>query len=287
MDISIIIVNYNTYELLKACINSIIKYTVNIDYEIIVVDNNSPERDIDQIELEYNNIRLIRNTNNSGFGSANNIGANFAKGKYLFFLNPDTIFLNNALLYFLEFSNKLNNPFGVLGSVLLSENLQINASYSEKFTTYSEELLMGIFSILYKKRDSRLKEKYKEVAWVSGANIFIQKNLFDEIKGFDENYFMYYEETDLQRRLKNKKFNNYVIKGPRIIHLEGGGNGKINLNKKRIIDKSKFYYYKKFSNQLEYKLISKLYQYLTFLKISLDYNIYEAKKYHKFISDNL
>lgn len=95
MDVSIIIVNYNTYDLTLDCINSIKEKTNNIKYEIIVVDNNSPNRIIENLKLE--NVRLVLNSKNGGFGYANNIGNKYAKGKYLFFLNSDTILMNNAI----------------------------------------------------------------------------------------------------------------------------------------------------------------------------------------------
>ena len=96
MDVSVIIVNYNTIELTLNCINSIFTHTLGIDFEVIVVDNNSDDGSGEILRLDKR-IVFIQNLANEGFGSANNIGYQYAKGKYLFLLNSDTILLNNAI----------------------------------------------------------------------------------------------------------------------------------------------------------------------------------------------
>lgn len=290
MDISVVIVNYNSYSLLKDCIRSIEEYSKDLDYEIIVVDNNSPQRDIEEVESTFTNVRLIQHTKNAGFGIANNLGAKVAKGEFLFFLNPDTVFLNNAMLYFLNFLQQTKQKVGAVGSVLLSKDLTANASYSESFISYYKDVLAGVLNVLFEsssKPNQFISGPSKEVAWVSGADLFIRKSVFEQIGGFDENFFMYYEENDLQRRLFNAGFKNYIVNGPRIIHLEGGGVAKISLNKKRVIDTSKFYYYKKYTSSIEFFVISKIYQYLTYIKIKKEYNREEANKYNQFIHKHI
>ena len=103
MDVSIIIVNYNTKKLIKNCINSIYKHTKDVDFEIIVSDNGSVDGSVEMIKSEFPNVILIENNANLGFGAANNRGLKIAKGKYIFYLNSDTVLLNNAVKYFFDY----------------------------------------------------------------------------------------------------------------------------------------------------------------------------------------
>ena len=131
MQVSIIIVNYNTKELIKNCINSIYKYTQDIQYEIIVSDNGSTDGSIEMLKSEFPNVILIENNANLGFGTANNRGLKIAKGKYIFYLNSDTVLLNNAVKIFYDYwensSDKEN--IGALGCNLLDENFNIIHSF--------------------------------------------------------------------------------------------------------------------------------------------------------------
>lgn len=290
MDVSIIIVNYNTYNLLKECIESILSKTEIIIYEIIVVDNNSPNRDIENLTFDFPKVKLIKNETNVGFGKANNIGSAHAKGNYLFFLNPDTILLNNSLLYFYEFysKNQVKLSIGALGSILLDRENQINSSFSMEFGNFPKDIFysfLRIFNLMKTQDKNVIINDYKKVCWCSGANIFINKDTYKSISGFDEKIFMYFEDEDIQRRLINKGFNNYVIQGPQIIHLEGGGVNYLSLNKKKVIDKSKFYYFKKYSNNLLIYSISKfLYSILTLINNIRSYGIRNSLIYFKEIN---
>lgn len=102
MNVSVIIVNYNTKELTKNCLASIFEKTKNIDFEVIVSDNGSTDGSIEMIKSDFPQVVLIENNVNLGFGKANNIAAKIAKGKYLLFLNSDTILLNNAVKEFFD-----------------------------------------------------------------------------------------------------------------------------------------------------------------------------------------
>jgi len=290
MDTSIIIVNYNTTQLLINCLKTIYQHTSDVSFEIIVVDNNSPDRSIENIKLDFPDVNLILHSENIGFGGANNLGATVARGEFLFFLNPDTLLLNNSIKYFTDF-HRLNNDklkIGALGSVLLDDRHQINGSYSESYSSFFKEIIGSVKSNFTqnKRKEKFLSEDYKKVAWVSGANLFMLKDKFDEINKFDENIFMYYEEVDLQKRLNKINLYNYIIKEPKIIHLEGGSfSGTMTINKKMIIDKSKLYFYKKYSkNHFIFSINKEIFKVLTWIKISKDYGKKEAAEYIKFLN---
>lgn len=256
VDVSIIIVNYNTYSLVLDCIKSIKNKTSGLLYEIIVVDNNSPNREIIQLLEIYNDVVLILHDRNDGFGSGNNVGAQKAKGNFLFFLNSDTLLINNSIKILHDYLIN-NSNVGVCGGNLFTKDLKPGTSYSlfrpSIFTDINSFFFNKLSGFLYKQSDffnsTSLPLKIK--GSISGADYMIRKDLFDELNGFDEDFFMYYEETELSYRVLKKKFEIYSVPEAKIIHFEGGSE----LVKERTLDwtfESKKIFYKKTSNLLSF-----------------------------------
>lgn len=232
LDVSIIIVNYGSITLLKNCIHSIKEYTSEISYEIIVIDNGSPKDLVSELLKGWDNVTLIRNDLNKGFGAANNQGAEIANGKYLLFLNNDTILFENTIKKVFDYadSNKNNT---IIGCKLLNEDKTIQKS------VYDFPSLLNIFTSnfffyqLFPK--SKHFNKYHlinkgintitEVEVVTGAFLFINRNTFKTLNEFDERFFFYMEETDLCFR--HKKNDGKVIYYPEtaIVHLKGKSAG--------------------------------------------------------------
>lgn len=209
MDISVIIVNYNTYSYLVNCLSCIIKYTKDLNYEIIVVDNNSPDREIESILDKYPTINLILNKENKGFGDGCNIGAVHASGKYLLFINPDVSFNSDVISVIFNFMEQ-NLEYAVSSPIYIEDDNTITFTYN-RFPGFDWNLAEAFANIIY-----RVKSKFKntnpeylnsiiDVDWVMGSFIFIRKEVFDIVKGFDTNYFLYYEDIDLQYRIKKNK----------------------------------------------------------------------------------
>ncbi len=246
MDVSIIIVNYNTKDLIKNCINSIYKHTKDVDFEIIVSDNGSVDGSIEMIKSEFPNVILIENNANLGFGAANNRGLKIAKGKYIFYLNSDTVLLNNAVKYFFDYWEKSpeKDEIGALGSNLLDENGKVIHSYG-KFLSINNEIYttlkvlfnitkFTILKLLFNKPIPKCISTFNEekkhigtVDYITGADLFV-KNSQDS--KFDESFFMYCEETDLQYKIKEKNLKRIIIDKPSIIHLCGASSS----NKKQV-----------------------------------------------------
>lgn len=241
IQVSIIIVNYNTCDLLKNCINSIYEKTSDVDFEIIVVDNYSTDNSVQMIKDNFSDIVLIQNKENLGFGAANNIGLKHAKGKYIFYLNSDVILLNNSVKYFYDYwENNKNSNIGSLGSILLDNKLMPIHSFGN-FSSFTDNIkdvvklniintvlsFLYIFHISsntirkYKKVhiDIPVFDNEKQVDFITGADLFMLNNN-DAL--FDEDFCLYFEDTELQYRLKNKNLKRLIIKGPEIIHLCGG-----------------------------------------------------------------
>ena len=225
-DVSIIIVNYNTYGLVLQCIESVIKNTSCILYEIIVVDNNSPNREIEDLNKVFPQVKLILNNDNSGFGIANNIGNKVANGKFIFLLNSDTIVIDNSIYELYKFM--LENPHvGACGGNLCD----INLSPATSFTRFMPSILSDIDYFFYNIYSKVLYGKDLNYCYgespilihgnISGADLMISKHVFDELGGFDENFFMYYEETDLLFRIRAINYKTYIVPSSKIIHLEG------------------------------------------------------------------
>lgn len=256
IDVSIIIVNYKTYELVRNCIDSIYKHSEGFTYEIIVVDNNSNDGSTENLKKKYTNVKVIENRKNVGFGKANNIGVNYASGKYYFFLNSDTLLLNNAIKYLYEYYKEKEQTIGVVGCWLKNEQFEVTSS-AGKFMSFKQYIqpIINVYKekiinskTIYENNNIVQLEKCKErevsVDYVFGADMFISRKKFYQVGKFDEDFFMYWEETYLQYLLKNNKYENILINTPQIIHLQGKSS-KRSLKMQAIEDRSMYLYLKK------------------------------------------
>ncbi|GHT71678.1 glycosyl transferase [Spirochaetia bacterium] len=261
MDVSIIIVNYNTKELLFNCLTSIYKQTKQIEFEVIVSDNGSTDGSVEMVKSAFPKVILIENNANIGFGAANNKGAKVSAGKYLFFLNSDTLLENNALFYFYEFAD--GNGVSLLGGYLVDKSNKIIHSF-ENYTTPLRgiaRLSYSSFPVLHKIKfifkNDRVISSHNlpaRVDFIIGADLFIAANVFRQLHGFDENFFMYYEDEDLCRRARLLNYESYIINGPKIIHLESASS-KIKIKKMIIEEESFMHYARKYNTKTKYLMI--------------------------------
>ncbi len=253
MDVSVIIVNYNTIELTRNCLISVFEQTKDIDFEVIVSDNGSTDGSIEMIKNKFPNVVLIENNANLGFGAANNRGLKIAKGKYIFYLNSDTVLLNNAVKIFFDFweSYPEKEQLGALGAWLINDGKIIHSygsypSFCNMLQTLLRAAISDLFGSLKKKRHRTIPKKNyesltKEIqGYVTGADLFVKN---DSTALFDERFFMYFEESDLQLNnfaLTGKK--TFILSEPKIIHLEGGSDKKT--DKYSFSKKSSFFYWR-------------------------------------------
>jgi GT2 family glycosyltransferase len=215
MDVSIIIVNTNEKLLLKQALKSVFEKTKDINFEVIVVDNASRDGTQQMVREEFPNVILVE-SENKGFGHANNVGAQYAKGKYLFLLNPDTVVLNNAVKILAEFLD--NNPkVGICGGNLFDEKMGPSQSYFALRGTITSELKLLLH--LADKSCFNHSSRSKKVGMIIGADLMIRKNIFEAINGFDEMFFMYYEEAELSYRVTKKGYKIYSVPQATIIHF--------------------------------------------------------------------
>lgn len=223
MDVSIIIVNYNTSKLLDDCISSLIENITEVLFEIIVVDNASIDDSVALMKRKYPSINLIESKINLGFGKANNLGVSFANGKYLFLLNTDTLMVNNAVKVFFDFMElKTSQDIGACGGNLFNLDLTPNFSYSLNYPSLKNIIsYRSGLSFLENKESFNSSKTIKEVAIIIGADFFVRKKVFDLVRGFDPSFFMYVEDGDLCYRISKLKYKLVSVPEAKIIHLQG------------------------------------------------------------------
>lgn len=245
IDISIIIVSYINLEVLIDCLNSIHEHNdIGNRMEIIVVENSPSNEIFDYVKNNYPDVTIIKN-DNKGFGQANNVGAGIASGKYYLFLNPDTILIE-PIFEFAIGKFRYNPKLGVFGVKLIDGSTRANHSF------FYLNQKMNLFSIQLIKFFNRIDYFNGNTMYISGANLFIRKELFWECGAFDENIFMYYEEPDLINRVKDCNMTIGYFKEKRIIHLRG--NTSVTANREEMFKiniRSRKYYSTKYG--LDYR----------------------------------
>lgn len=269
MHVSIIIVNYNTKPLTVDCVDSIINKTIGIDYEIILVDNASSDGSQEFFANDAR-IKFIEAGRNLGFGKANNLGVQQAKGDYIFFLNSDTLLLNNAIYEMWRYCEEhKEDNIGGLGCILCDGNNQRCHSYA-KLNTW-KDIVKSYFLAPYSKNKAKEiiaidsedegNEAF-EVGYVTGADLFVSRKVIDECGCFDPDFFMYSEESEMQWRFRKHGYHNMIIKSPKIMHLEGMSQTKRKsptMRKIMMTQSSLYLYVKKTSSKFEYLLFQLLF----------------------------
>lgn len=240
---SFIVVNYKTPELSEACLRSILAKSFAAGDEIIIIDNGSGDDSVVRLQAlaaEFNPVlHLLLSPFNRGFAAANNLGAQVARGDYLFFVNSDTIFKDNV-------AKKMRTIFeteksiGILAPRLISPQGQ------------KQEFSFGAFPSLRNLIFRRKKIKtfvsdgrnLQTADWVSGAAVAIRRELWEKIKPWDEAYFMYYEDVDLCWRAQKSGYQAGVLNTAPLVHL-GGGSWNLDKDKKNRYYQAQTYFFRK------------------------------------------
>jgi GT2 family glycosyltransferase len=231
MDLSIVIVSYNSVHLLGRCLSSIRAQTVGLSYEIIVVDNRSSDGTLTMLRTEWPAVRLIACEVNHGFAAGNNIGIHEAKGEMILLLNPDTEILNGAIQQAVLFM--AGRPAaGIIGCMLRLPDGSVQQSV-RSFPSVLNLFSEASFLYLAFPR-SRIFGRYYmtffdytsggEVDWVSGAFFLIRRTVLETVGLLDERFFMYSEEMDLCYRAKQAGFKVYYTPSAAVAHFWGGIN---------------------------------------------------------------
>ncbi len=256
MELSIIIVSYNTSDLLRKCLNKVYKSLsfgkIEKDSEVIVVDNASNDESIEMVKKNFPKVEIIKNDKNLGFSKANNLGMKKSAGKYILLLNSDTEVNNDTFLQLLEFI-KTDDNIGVVGGKLLNHDgsLQPSAGFFPNlnkvfYWMFFIDDIPFLRKILkpYHAEDKSFYEKIQKADWVTGACFMVRRDVIFKAGLLDENIFMYGEEMEWFYRIKNNGYKVIYTPKAQILHLKGASG---EFNSSGILEEFKaiLYFYKK------------------------------------------
>lgn len=248
--VSIIIVNYKVKQQLFACIQSIVDSSPKTSYEIIVVDNDEKKIIHHDLQRKFSVVKYIPNEN-KGFGQGNNRGAQEAQGEYLFFLNPDTKIFSHTIDKLVAFLQKNKNAAAV-SPLLHDMKGKVYQQGSLELTPFHSLFTLSFLNKLWP--NNPVSKKYylsawnkktvKEVDVVPGTAFLIRKEIFKKVGGFDEKFFLFFEEFDLCKRIKKLGYKLFITPESNVNHFWGASTGKKE-NIQEIFNKSRFYYFRK------------------------------------------
>ena len=233
MDMSIVIVNWNTRDLLRGCLESVEKHLGKIDAEVIVVDNASTDDSVDMVNHLFPNVHLIANAENRGFAAANNQAFELSSGRYVLLLNSDTLVHGDVLLRSLKYLDA-NPEVGMMGCKVLNSDGSTQLTCSQ-FPTFTNLLLQTLaanrlggpffsrYQMLHWARDDE-----REVEVISGCYLMVRSRVIDEIGYLDEGFFCYGEETDWCRRSQEAGWKLKFAPVGTITHFGSGSTRKLN-----------------------------------------------------------
>jgi len=246
LDISIIVVSFNTKGLLLDCLASVFETVKGISFEVWVVDNNSTDGTVEAIKEKYPSIKIVENTKNLGFATANNQAFRQMNGDYALLLNTDTVLTNGAvkeLFNFMEANPEAGMACGQLLNLDGSSQNSI-ANFPTTLTLLSNETLLRI--LLPKKFPSKRREYVSPLKIDSciGACLMARKKAMDDIGLFDERYFFFFEETDWAYRMKRGGWAIYLVPTAKILHAQGKTVGN-NLDSRIMFYRSRYLFFRK------------------------------------------
>lgn len=247
--LSIIVVNWNTREITRACLESVRHWVRAIPHEVILVDNASSDGSADMVRRDFPDVRLIANEENVGFGRANNQAMRVARGEYFFLLNSDTLLFDDSVDRFTE-KVAAEPDVGIAGCRLLFEDRRLQSSCA-RFPSLRLALLeeLVLYKLLSRERQGEVllggywpHHRTRDVDAVWGAAMLVRRQVFEETGGFDERMFMYGEDLDWCMRVRDRGWRIRFHHDCSIVHLDHRssaqryGDGRIDLSLQRSYD---------------------------------------------------
>jgi len=263
-DLSIVIVSWNVRELLRRCLDSIYpspnrggeKRERSLTTEVIVVDNASADGSAALITAEFPQVRLIANAENRGFTGGNNQGIAISRGRYVMLLNPDTEVVGDALAAMVAYMDS-RPEVGALGPQLLYPDGSVQSS-RRRFPTFGTALFEstwlqpwappGLLERYYVL--DRRDDEISEVDWVMGACLVVRREVIEQVGGLDEGFFMYSDEPDWCRRIKDAGWKVVYFPDARVIHHEGKSSEQVVPARHIYFQTSKVRYFRKYHGPL-------------------------------------
>lgn len=251
MDVSICIVNWNTRDLLRHCLQSIRDRTSSVETEVIVVDNASADGSAEMVQTEFPTVKLIASAENLGFACGSNLAAASATGHYLLYLNPDTELVTNAIFGMWSFLD--HNPgHGAVGCRLLNSDGSLQMTCASSFPTPRNELssLLFLDRVFPKSKVCSSRElnywdhtDSRDIECLSGACMMLSRPLAQLLAGFDESLFMYGEDLDLCCRVRRVGLRLHYLASEVVYHHEGAASRKKGTNFAPFFQRAANYYF--------------------------------------------
>ncbi|MDA9312632.1 glycosyltransferase family 2 protein [Vicingaceae bacterium] len=277
MKLSVIIVNYNVQYFLENCLNSVCNSSKNIEFEVIVVDNNSVDGSLEMLKEKFPHTYVIVNKDNKGFSKANNQAIKIAKGEYVVLLNPDTVVEENTFKLCCDFMDA-NPKSGGLGVKMLDGNGNFLPESKRGLPTPAVAFykIFGL-SALFPKSEKfgqyhlghLSKDENHEIEILSGAFMMMRKSLLDKIGLLDESFFMYGEDIDLSYRITQAGYTNHYFSGTQIIHYKGESTKKSSINYVFVFYRAMAIFAKKHFSNKNAQLFSTLINFAIYIRAGL------------------
>lgn len=268
VEVSVIIVNWNAGSHLINCLQSLKEHFPKISHEILLVDNASSDGSVQAVREHYPHVQVIENRVNAGFARANNQAMKLARGEYFLLLNPDCRLLPGGVPALVGLMRK-HPQVGMCAPQLLKDDGTPWRFYGNLPTVVTElvhrSLLRKINPVRYGVK--QLRDKPLEVEWVPGACMLVRRKAIEQAGLFDPQFFLYYEETDLCKRMREKKWKIYLHPGAKVSHVQGISSGAVKTA--AVIESwaSRYKYYRKHASRQANLVLSPL----LFLRVSFNF----------------
>jgi N-acetylglucosaminyl-diphospho-decaprenol L-rhamnosyltransferase len=253
MDLSIVVVSWNTRDLLRSCLQSIRETAAELDHEVIVVDNASSDGSAEMVSREFPDALLIVNTRNVGFAGANNQAIVVGKGDFVLLLNSDAVLLPGAALELVRYLRRRPEA-AVAGAQLLNPDRSFQWSYAD-FPSFGGELLLatklaGFVRPAYPSYPESSSQAERSVDWVSGACMMVRRSAIRQVGLLDDGYFMYTEETDWCYRMRQSGWSVGYVPQARVLHWGGQSASAAPERKRSQVYRSKWRFFQKHRGRL-------------------------------------
>lgn len=265
--VSIVVVNYNTRDLLLDCLSSVERTVTSLDYEVIVVDNASTDGSVAMLRREFPGVTVIENDTNRGFGAANNQALAITKGRYALLLNSDTVLTEGAVDELYRFMESEPRAGMCGGQLLNRDGTKQNsiAAFPNLLTLLTNTpLLEYLFPWWYPSKRHPHREPLA-VDSVIGACLMVRKEAIDDVGRFDERYFFFFEETDWAYRMKRAGWGVFHVPQAHIYHLQGQSIGP-DINSRIAFYRARYQYFQKWSAPFHYRAVRTV----IFLRLCVD-----------------
>jgi len=262
--VSVVIINYNSSDYTLDCVKSIIKtIDAGLLYNIVIVDNNSKEDDFRNLSNNcgtFGNVQIVKSKINLGFSGGNMFGVQYVNAQYIFFLNNDTVLLNDCISILYRFMIE-NSSVGICTGQMYNSDMSFHHSFNYFPTLALKFFGSDLLRLFNPRAFPNKKVEYKnplKVNFVTGAAMFIDYSKFAKVAGFDTNHFLYCEEEDIAMKLKRKGYSAYLVPEAKFIHHMGKSTKRnFLIEKENYI--SLLYYHRKYSSAIVYFLLKVLY----------------------------